>query len=222
MSCHSMTRHKAMTLLKKNEGYSPLLRENYEPKTYEDGSMGYLRSYYGAGSYSFQDDSYILERRYYYLLRSDTCLPFPRHEMLIGNHHAGRCEGRWYTCSDYRVSVVSKCRDKYEKYISKANRNKDTVDAVFYRVHKLETYKKGFLHGKFMCYDVDGNVIYTTEFKHGTGYYKHFDSIDNGIRSEGMYIDGIEEGKWIYYDTPPSKRDTFVHIYKKGVDITPK
>ena len=100
------------------------------------------------------------------------------------------------------------------------NKNKDSVFVRFYRLQRQETYKNGFLHGSFICYDVNGNIIYKTKFTYGTGYYKNFYALD-GIGEEGAYVNGFKQGKWISYNAPP-ERDTFVQFYNKGVEFGKK
>ena len=119
------------------------------------------------------------------------------------------------------VDVTNNCRNKYGKYIEPENKNQDSVFIQFYRLQQKETYKKGFLHGSLICYDMNGAVLYKTKFTYGTGYYKSFYSQDNSISEEGAYLNGFKQGKWISYHAPPD-RDTSIYYFNKGVEIEQK
>ena len=225
-SCYSLTKHKAFVFLKKNDATGILYYAKfYDKRTYKDGSLGYVHSYdsYWKPETAFGDDLYLLSAtsdpvyEYNGYQSVNYCTNFVVEDVLVGNHKTGKCEGRWYSFTKYSVKVTAECRNKYKKYIEFEDRNKDTTHAKYYLLNKVETYKNGFLDGNFICYDINGNIIYKTKFTQGTGYYKHFYPLD-GIQEEGAYLNGFKQGKWINYHGLP-ERDTFVRFYNKGVEI---
>lgn len=225
-ACRSLTERKASTFVKKELASKFLDKDYFNKEIYSDGSTGYSHYYMRRPlNIKFNDkDFYIMgihNYRYRREIVSD-CTPVARYEYLVGYHKKEKCDGKWYTYAFHDVKIADSCFSKYQKYIDKEDLKKNKIFAEFYRLHKKETYKNGFLQGDFICYDINGTIIYKTEFNQGTGYYKHFDPEDNSIKEEGMYINGFKDGKWIQYFHSSSERDTTFEVYKNGVKIEPK
>ena len=224
-ACHSLTKHQASKLATNSTTIGVYLNENYDKEIYPDGSQGY--AYYMQSrplDIIFKDNTYILSRQdysynggYSRYQNAEYCTNLPIEDILIGNHKEGKCVGTWYTFAQYGVKITPECRKKYKKYIEPEDKDKDTIHVKYYLLNKVETYKNGFLDGNFICYDINGHVIYKTKFTNGTGYYKHFYPLD-GIQEEGAYLNGFKQGKWVSYRGLP-ERDTFVYYYNKGVEI---
>ncbi len=86
-------------------------------------------------------------------------------------------------------------------------------------LRKKEEYKKGELSGIYEVFDVNGKIIYSTNFKNGTGYIKEYNEFGELIE-EGKFTDGLQEGKWItYYEDSNLQKDSIVKIefFKKGI-----
>lgn len=79
-----------------------------------------------------------------------------------------------------------------------------------------EIYKKGLLDGEFKVYNNNGDIRYECLFNDGTGLYKMF-YYNSNISSEGMLINGLEDGKWIYYDE--SGKVAEEKMYNRGLLI---
>ena len=223
-ACHSLTSRKAFIFLKKNAAFGVYHANSYGKEVYKDGALGY--SYYIHNQpleIVLKDGLYLLSAtsdpvyQYNGYQSVGYCTNFAVDNLLVGNHKTGKCEGKWYTFTEYSVKVTAECRKKYKKYIEPEDKNKDTTHAKYYLLNKVKTYKNGFLDGNFICYDINGNIIYKTKFTQGTGYYKHFYPLD-GIQEEGAYLNGFKQGKWTKYHGLP-ERDTFVRFYNKGVEI---
>lgn len=229
-ACNSLTKHKAFIFLKKNDATYGVLyyARLYDKKVYKDGSMGYVYTYdsYRDPGTAFADNMYLLSEigdpvyTYSGYGLVDYCTHFSAEQLSVGYHNTGKCVGKWYTFTRYCVKVTPKCRNKYRKYINPEDIHKDTVNIEYFHLNKVQTYKDGFLDGDFICYDIDGTVMYKTKFIHGTGYYKNFRP-PNGISEEGAYVNGFQEGKWISYHAPPD-RDTSIYYFNKGVEIEQK
>ena len=216
-ACHSLTQKSALAFVEKNISYKFIGINYYMKEEGSDGSIGFAH-YYGSSLGRFKDeDFYILDCGQSQQQLSNNCLPVPVFDCMLGHHKAGKCDGKWYAYTNYGVRVTNNCRNKYGKYIEQENKNQDSLYVRFYRLQQEATYKNGFLDGNFICYDINGNIIYKTKFTQGTGYYKHFYPLD-GIQEEGAYLNGFKQGKWTKYHGLP-ERDTFVRFYNKGIEI---
>jgi len=79
-----------------------------------------------------------------------------------------------------------------------------------------ENYEQGVLDGPLTIYDDEGNVLFTTNFKNGTGEYRHY---RNGVmRERGQMINGLRTGEWqtvsicTYSYSTPRRQDPGPHL----------
>ncbi len=65
---------------------------------------------------------------------------------------------------------------------------------------RIENYKNGQLHGSYKIFSIDGKILYSTEFKNGTGWYRSFDICTNELLEEGLLQNNYRKGEWKYIE----------------------
>lgn len=88
-----------------------------------------------------------------------------------------------------------------------------------------EHYKNNLLHGKYEAYDKKGNVLYTTVFVNGTGWYKSYDVETKKIKEDGRFRNGYRVGDWVetsYYTPDGEKQERRVRKVKKYTKDSPE
>lgn len=79
----------------------------------------------------------------------------------------------------------------------------------------METYKDGVLHGPYKVFNQEGKLLYSTEFKEGTGLYKSFDtnpvrpSEKDRLLEEGRMEKSLRVGEWTKRDNGVVRQVTY-------------
>ena len=122
--------NKALAFATKESEHRYIFFTVYAEREYPDGTVGYIHI---SQNTRIVREPFGDEEFYYFMLQNvrpephENCLPVPRVDGFIGHHKNQRCEGKWYTFNKCAVRVTDACRNKYGKYIPKADKNKDTV-----------------------------------------------------------------------------------------------
>jgi antitoxin component YwqK of YwqJK toxin-antitoxin module len=84
---------------------------------------------------------------------------------------------------------------------------------------KSEHWNNGLITGKYTVYNTDKKILYQTNFESlGNGKYKDYYYKTGILKEEGNYENGKKEGKWCFYNSNGTLKDSI--IYVKGVAKT--
>ncbi len=83
---------------------------------------------------------------------------------------------------------------------------------------KKEMYKHGLLHGPFIIYNSEGDILYETYFRNGTGNYRSY--YNDELLEKGPMLNGSRNGEWTIntytfnsYKKPQFYKETYTQVY---------
>ena len=166
---------------------------------------GSFRCYYNCNdckNNNCQGDTTLLNGLYWF---TEDSLPKDKLYMqdTIGNYKNGYREGVQLMALTYFTEELEDDIFYSKGYIRLSKKEKGLlvnqwVHGITIKILVVENYKNGFRHGKYIAYNENGEKLYQTKFKRGTGYKKAF--YPNGqLKDEGQLEKGLRVGLWKYY-----------------------
>lgn len=84
---------------------------------------------------------------------------------------------------------------------------------------KSISYKDGNYSGFLEVFHIDGNRLYSSKFRKGSGYWKDFYPEEGVIKEDGEVKDNYKHGKWTYYSKTGKIDSVKTYRFQDSVDI---